>query len=432
MAKQIKFQGQIHQFPDNFTDEQISSALKSHVSEKNIPNNNTINVSSSDSLGDVFKNAIANMALNKVSQSTEKALPNFLQGDLSKGFTEGFPQSLTEASRGIAQLGGSEGFPETQIPESQGYLQSLGRGFGKTAGYGAVAAPFIAGGEAAIPGIAGSTLGAASAGGLTHEGNYKDRLTNAFLEAMIPAGLKGLKSAGRIGLSAIKRSPTPRKAADILQEYHAEHKNYATKPLDEAEIQASKEKKPIRLNSKLIDSAEDYLAKTKANKNLIKEARKGDYKSVFKLQSDLGKRGESFASKNTQAEIDRGSEIFDLRDSIIDGMKTHYDYLGHPEVSKNLTEGRKRYADFADLFLKNPTVSKLVGKEKIVPKNLLGKLESDTAYFDKLRKAIPEIEDMLKLKKDKKTLSNATKRISRLGFGALISKGALPEYKSHE
>jgi len=385
--------GQIAEFPDDMPHEDIEKVLQSHFP---------------------MKSEIPSI---EFPQSHHSAFANLLHG-----LREGYPHALKGDINAVAQLFGRQPFENQELESNAPLSERIGRGFGEVGGHLSAIIPAATASEALIPGLAGASIGAGLAGAATTPGGLKERLTSGVLEAAIPAAFKGVKEAGKLGIAALRKSPTPRMAADVIQKSHATAHDFAVEPLNKAEQEASKVGKPIRLSNKILTAAEDALANTKANKALIDKAKKGDYKSVFKLQSDLWKRGNSFASKQTQAEIDRGQEIFDLRDSMLNGMKAHYDYLGKNNVSKNLAEGQKRYQQFADTYLTNPTVAKLVGEEKIVPKNLLSKLEGDTAYFNKLKNEIPEIGKMLELQKSKQNLKKAGKYVAGLGHLGALSK----------
>lgn len=385
--------GQIAEFPDDMPHEQIESVLREHFPmQSEVP------------------------SIGMQSKEQPGAFSNFFHG-----VAQGYPHALKSDINAVSELAGRHPFDVEEL-NAEPFSQRLGQGVGQIGGHLSAILPAALAAQAAIPGLAGATIGAGLAGAATTPGGWKERLSSGLLEAAIPAGFKAAKEGTKLGLAALRRAPTPRKAADVIQKSHEAAHQFATTPLREAEQEAAKINKPIRLSDKLLTAAEDALQKTKANKTLIDNAKKGDYKSVFKLQSDLWKRGQSFASKQTQAEVDRGHEIFDLRNSLLKGMKTHYDYLGNNSVGKNLAEGQQRFKNFADLYLTNPTVSKLVGKEKIVPKNLLSKLESDTAYFNKLKEEIPGIGKMLELQKSKAKLKNAGKTVGALSYGGGIAK----------
>jgi hypothetical protein len=397
--------GQIAEFPDDMPHEHIETVLQSHFPMKSsVPSIN-------------------------MPQHEKGFFSNF-----ARGLTQGYPHALKGDINAIAELGGRHPFDQNEL-EQGSLAQTIGQGFGKIGGHLTAILPAAFATEALIPGLVGASLGAGLAGAATTPGDWKKRLSEGLIEAAIPAGIKGLGEAGKLGYAALKRTPTARKAADVIQQSHEVAYKFATQPLNAAEQEAATVNKPIRLSNKILVAAEDALPNTKANKTLIDNAKKGDYKSVFKLQSDLWKRGNSFTSKQTQAEIDRGHEIFDLRDAVLKGMKTHYDYLGKTNISKNLSEGQNRFREFADMYLSNPTVAKLVGEEKIVPKNLLSKLESDTAYFNKLKNEIPSIGKMLELQQSKKKLKKAIKIGSSLGHGGALTKyltGSFDNYSSKD
>jgi hypothetical protein len=408
MARAIKLpNGKIGHFPDDMPDDQIEAVMQKQFG---------------------LQSAIEPSPFTNREKPQHGTFYN-----LMRGIGQGYPHAIKGDVNAVSELFGRQPFEQEEL--EQGPLsQSIGQGLGQLGGHITAVAPIAAAGEAAIPGLVGASLGAGAGSALITPGDWKDRLISGIIGAALPSAIKGTKEAGKLGMAAIRRAPKPRQAADIIQNQHLIAEKFATEPLNLAKAEAAKiakPKRPIRLSNKILAAAEDALANSKANRELIGKARKGDYKSVFKLQSDLWKRGKSFSSKQTQAEQDRGAEIFDLRNGILEGMKAHYNYLGKNDISKNLSEGQKRYREFADLWSSNSTISKLVGEEKKVPKNLLSQLARDEAFFNKFKKEVPQIEEMLNLIESKKQLKEIGKTIGKLGGTAALAKYLISNESHH-
>ena len=385
--------GQIAEFPDDMPHEHIEQVLQTHFpKQSNIPSIN-------------------------FPQHEPGMFSNF-----ARGLSQGYPHALKGDINAIAQLAGRHPFEQNEL--AQGPLsQSIGQGLGQLGGHLTAILPAAAASEALIPGLAGASIGAGLAGAATTPGDWKKRLSEGLLEAAIPAGGKVIKEAGKLGLSALKRTPTPRMAADVIQKRHEAAHKVATTPLEEAKKLAYERNiGPIRINPKLLDEVPKILGKDEATTRLLNKARKGDYEALDKLQSDVRREGRTLLASDNHADRLLGKDAHALADNIIGGIKVHAQYKGHGDIADLLTQGKKNYADFAKIYLENPTISKLVGKEKIVPKNLLSKLESDTAYFNKLKDEIPSIGKMLELQKSKKNLKKAAKYASSLGKLGLAGK----------
>ncbi len=392
--------GQIAEFPDDMPHEHIERVLQSHFP---------------------MKSEIPSAGMKQQEQPG-------LFANLWKGLKQGYPHALKNDINAISGLAGRHPFDVQEL--EQGPLsQTVGQTAGSIGGHLSSVLPAAFASEAAIPGLLGASLGAGLAGAATTPGNYKKRLTEGLIEAAIPAGLKGLKEGGKLGLAAITRSPTPRKAADVIQSsYEAAHK-IATQPLNEAKKLAYENNiGPIRIKPALLDDVPKILGKEEGVMRLLNKARSGDFEALDKVQSDLKKEYRILSSPD-KSHADRllGKDANSLADKILDGMKLHAEYKGHKNIANLITQGKKNYAELAELYLSNPTVSKLVGKEKVVPKNLLSKLESDSAYFNRLKTEIPSIGKMLKVRESQKKLKKAVKVGTSLAHG-----GALSKYITHE
>ena len=385
--------GQIAEFPDGMPREHIEQVLRQHFPlQSSIPSANV-----PEHQRGIFEN-------------------------LGRGIYQGYPHALKGDINAIAELAGRHPFEQQEL--EQGPLsQRIGQGLGQLGGHLSAIIPAAAASEAIIPGLAGASIGAGLAGAATTSGGWKKRLSEGLLEAAIPAAGKVIKEAGKLGLSALRRAPTPRMAADVIQKSHEAAHKVATAPLEEAKKLAYERNiGPIRINPKLLDDVPKILGKDEATTRLLNKARKGDYEALDNLQSDVRREGRTLLASDNHADRLLGKDAHTLADNIIGGIKVHAQYKGHGDIAELLTQGKKNFANFAKIYLENPTINRLVGKEKIVPKNLISKLESDTAYFNKLKEEIPSIGKMLELQKSKKNLKKAAKYATNLGKLGAIGK----------
>lgn len=122
-------------------------------------------------------------------------------------------------------------------------------------------------------------------------------------------------------------------------------KKMAAKPFVEArKLVSERDIKDIKIPSNLIKEAKDYLPNNKSTKELIKKASEGDYKSLFTLQSDVGKTSRELTHPLSRgADRLRGIEAGKLKTKIMDSMKEHLAKNGHLDISELLTKGQSKY-----------------------------------------------------------------------------------------
>lgn len=350
---------------------------------------------------------------------------------LYKGLSEAYPATLKSGVNAASQLFNGPQFDEQQEQPTENWAETLGRFGGKTAGGATLLAPAAYAGGALLPGVAGAALGAGLGGALTTKGGVKERLTSGALDAAIPYGLKAAGSAlrlGRAGLSSVK----PRQAADIIQEAHDIAHAKAIKPLNEVAKEAAESNmSPIKLPTWVTKLANEkgVFARTPANKRLLENVKKGDHQSIMDFQSDMFKKARQLSQPTkSAAENNLGEEIEAAREATKDTMQNHYKKEGRPDWAEKVKLGMGEYRGVKELFHDDPVISALVGTKKKVPKNLVEKVSADTAYHEKLRKALPELNKLVKRQKDKETLLHAEKIMKRLGVGAAYAKYLMPNF----
>ena len=374
MTKSVEFEGHLHEFPDDATESEIQD---------------TLNGSSG------------------VLQSAWK------------GLSEGYPSALKSGINALSEPFGSQPFNEREEKPADNLSEYLGRLGGKGAGYATLAAPFVAGGEAAIPGLVGASLGSGLAGGALTQGKLSERIKDALISAALPVAFKGLASSLRLGKSAIT-SVKPRKAADVIQEAHDISEAKAVAPFKEASKIAKERDIPsVKINKSIFDLASRAFPKKQEYKDLLKKAKLGDYEALRQVSSDMKKVSRRLDDPDRLlTEQHFGSELDEAAQNIDKTMQHQFSIKGHKDLADLMKEGISNFAEHKNLYYKNPTIAKLVGEEKKVPKNLVKTIAKDETYFKKLREAHPGLKPILKRQEDQELLK-------KLGIGGLGTAEAI-------
>lgn len=177
----------------------------------------------------------------------------------------------------------------------------------------------------------------------------------------------------------------------------------------------------IPIDNDLIKTAETYLAKTPANKDLIKRAKSGDYKALRSLQADLRVKGEKALSSKLAAENTMGEEILSTRDQVNQSIQDHLESTGYKDLANLLNKARKDYKNIQKTYFSSPALAKVFGKSQKVPSNPKTLLSEESTEMNKFMSAHPEVKGALSkaLKHEKKM-----KTLSRLGAGLGIGTSA--------
>jgi hypothetical protein len=160
----------------------------------------------------------------------------------------------------------------------------------------------------------------------------------------------------------------------------------------------------IPIQKDILKTAETFLAKTPANKELIKRAKTGDYKALRELQADLRVKGEKALSSQLAAENTMGEEILSTRDQVNKSIQQHLEDTGHKDLAELLNKARKEYGDIKKTYFSTPALAKVFGKSQKVPKNPKTLLTEESTEMNKFMSAHPEVKAALSkaLKRDKK------------------------------
>lgn len=422
MAKQIKIGDVIHKFPDEATDEQINIALGKIPQQE--PQNQTQMQPEAQGYLQKLMQMPGGQALSRVGQAVSGL------GDIGlvKGFGYAYPRELQERVGGLQQLLGGQ--PKELSPETPttSFGETVGRGLGSFAGDITAAAPIVAGSIAALPemAIAAPLLGYGLASGLETKGGLAERV----LGTLKGAGEAGVGLAIKPAVRAVKalgKPPTSEAVGEILQKNFNKAYQEAAGLLNKASAEAKKvginvlkTGKGTPLNKSFWEELSHNMDTAKSTKDLIKNAKSGDFDALRKLQSDMGKRSNWLKSKDTSADYDMGKNLGELRDSLNSYIENHFEKSGYENISKMIKEGMDKYRQVMQTY-KDPLIAKAIGPEEEISEGLLKRTMKSSKTMKQLREANPELAPLHQIIKDKQALQ----KLGITGGGGLPSFAAL-------
>lgn len=218
-------------------------------------------------------------------------------------------------------------------------------------------------------------------------------------------------------LKVMKAKLDPRKPVKAVQEGHDVLHSKAVSKFQNVENEVANRNVPkFNISPNDIDTATQYMAKTKANAKLISDAKSGDYKALRQLQSDLGQEAERLKSSDSFAERNLGKEMFDQRQSLNDTMKNHLETSGHKDLADQLKEANDLWTKKHDLYYDHNVIGKMVNpKTRKVPKNPMNVFTEDSEQMKKLIAEHPEISEEINLMNYKKNIANTLKKYGKRG-----------------
>jgi len=327
--------------------------------------------------------------------------------DVWKGARQGAEHEAKSKVNALAQLFGSHPFEIKPLGPVQSSSEMVGREGAKMGVDIAGLLPFIAGGEAAIPGLVGASVGAGVGGGLLQKGGLKERGLAALEDALLPIGAKALKASGRYVKAAFKQ-PTPRGAADIIQGAHDPQLEFAGSLFENVLNKAKKEGvENIKLSEDMWQDILKHGPDTKNFRALASKAKEEGYEKLHKVQSDLFKKESQLRAEGTNAGTEAAEDTALVRKQLNDHIEDHFKKTGNPELAKELKDARNKYRHLKEVFYKDTKISKLVSPERAVPEDLPKYIGKDTTFHRKLRDEIPELKGLVQRQKDVDFLKKA-------------------------
>lgn len=105
---------------------------------------------------------------------------------------------------------------------------------------------------------------------------------------------------------------------------------------------------PIDVDPNLIEDTAQFLPRTAPYRNAVEDAHYGDYDSLFRLQSDLGKHSSDYArSFFSASERAHGRAGMATRNRLLDEIHQGLQAQGHNDISNLLRRGQNEYRRYS-------------------------------------------------------------------------------------
>jgi len=381
------------------------------------------NLSQDDSLEDALKQGLIGSSLNFLTQSAKQPAQQLFPEQLALGASESVPRTLISSLSGIGELFGKKAIKLPHEEMSDSLVRSLGRGIGELGTYGALSVPFALGTEAAtsslLPNYLGQALGSGVAGSILEPGNLNERLKKGAEFGGTSLALSSINPLKELGKSLITKYK-PKDAGKLLQQSYENKLNKISGEFDSIESDAEKlgiNKIPI--DKKLFKEIKNEVPKSKKFDQFIEKSENGNYKDLRRLQTELRKRATKAKSSDSLAEQDHGDRLNEFRDEINDSIANYFTKSDHDNLAIRLRQAMGSYRNLFETYHTHPTISKLVGENKLIPKNLLSTLEEDSVRMRRLLNEHPELQKHLSIEQNKQKIKSIGKT---LGIGSLATK----------
>ena len=171
--------------------------------------------------------------------------------------------------------------------------------------------------------------------GLTGEPTTADQAIQLASEFALPVG--GALKAGSKGIKAVGKA-----VSDLPLT-----RNMAAKSLKEAKkLVGERGVGNLKVEKEILNDIPQFLPKTDPYNKLMKQAAKGDYESLFTLQSDLGKHGRQLIKSSSGAERIHGMEANKTRQRLIESIQSILKSKGHEDIADLMKHGQNRYRQY--------------------------------------------------------------------------------------
>jgi hypothetical protein len=157
------------------------------------------------------------------------------------------------------------------------------------------------------------------------------------------------KDPGETAIRGLGRNIVPLASAAKLARIMPHLTKYgATRALNSARKLAEKRDiGKINIDPTLIKDARQFLPTTSPNRKVLKEAKGGDYNSLFRLQSDIGQNSADYAkSKFSAAERSHGKAGLQTRNALLNAIHDELKSQGHNDISELLRKGQNDYRKY--------------------------------------------------------------------------------------
>jgi len=335
MPKRIEFEGQIHEFPDDFTDQEISKALSG--SNSSSMNNEQPNEEKENPYG-ILKNSRSGIdVLRDVGAGVARGAQN-----LGSALLEGGEYITRKGAERLGRdLGNPVNVPKWNAREFAGLEGNNPIDLGKyiesknpdamSQMVGQYGPAILAGG----PSILRQML---TQGGYAASQASPDE-QNAL--GLLPYGRGGaaIEGAALGGLPLVKNAL---KSLPHLTQYGA------SRTLNKmGKLAKTKNINNLNIDPTLIEDIRQFLPNTKPYRKALDAAKQGNFNDLFKLQSDLGKHAHDYSKSFFSAsERAHGREGLETRNALLSEMHKELESAGNKDISDLLKKGQHEYSRY--------------------------------------------------------------------------------------
>lgn len=292
------------------------------------------------------------------------------------------------------------------------------------------------GAEAAnIPGfISKQVAGAITGSALSPE----TPVTGAVIGGALPGATAVAKKVPELGKAwnILTKEQKPAAAFDKMLGSHDALDSEARSLYKQAdEIATTRNLEPIKVDEEALDIAKRHLNPDKDYLELIGKAKDGEYKSLTKIQSDMGKRATKLYSNpnSTQADFDKADALTKARNKINTDLRKGVLDQGHADLADARKQADTMYAKKMQTYYnKNlkPTVRNVfTAGKRLRPGqtdlDLLKPFMERSASMDKFLAEHPEMKAEVELAREKQKALERLKPLSKAAKASGFAGGAL-------
>lgn len=252
------------------------------------------------------------------------------------------------------------------------------------------------------------------------------------------AGSLALGGIGKVAGKALQKIPpfmrglfneaTPEALIESVQKPHDALEKTANELYGQVKQAINKRGVKAPINENLIDQVKEHFPKNaRSYKELLKNAKEGDYDAIHKIQSSLYKKGTKALASDDLAMENQGEDILDLREKINEELNNHLIKEGHLDIAHVLKQGRKAYSDLQKTYydkLLPKGIGKLVHPEtRLIPENIEDLFKQNSVAMKRFLKKHPESAKNIQGIKEKKAAKKELKSIlyKTGGTGATVA-----------
>ncbi len=251
-------------------------------------------------------------------------------------------------------------------------------------------------------------------------------LGDSTIGALIPAGIKTATSSMALPdlINTMRRKVNPQELVGSIQ------KGYDTLNKRAGDIYefvkgeaAPRGVGTLNMDHGLIDEAASKLVNSSETKELIKNAKAGDFLALRDLQSMLGQEAAGLRSSAAYSDNRLAPDVTSIRNRINESIEKNLNDYGAGDLAKMIKEANKYYTKMHETY-SHPGIKNMVGKNRIVPENPMKIFSKEDKRINALLEEHPEIKDAVELEKKQKEIAEKLKPYKKVtGLAGKVVKG---------